>query len=261
MGKIITFTSDFGWTDPYVAAVKGVIKSIAPDAEIIDITHGIEPADVLGAGLALASASPFFPDGTVHLAVVDPGVGTDRRLLAARLDSHLFVAPDNGLLARVHERAADRTVVALTESRYWRPDPSPTFHARDIMGPVAAHLVLGVTLEELGGPTGEIVDDGWEPACVLLAGAIRGKVVAIDRFGNCITNIRECDLVPLAPAGAIVRARERDIPLARTFADVPLGDPLSYLGSSGCLEIAVNRGSAADLLHLKKGETITVRPD
>jgi len=261
MGKIITFTSDFGWTGPYIAAVKGVIKSIAPDAEIIDVTHDIEPADVLGAGLALASAAPFFPDGTVHLAVVDPGVGTNRRIIAARLDSHLFVAPDNGLLARVHERAADRTVVVLTQSRYWRENISPTFHARDIMGPVAAHLALDVTLEELGDPTHEIVHDGWEPACVLPAGAIRGKVVAVDRFGNCITNIRECDLAALAHAGGIVLARGRTVPLARTFADVPLDDPVAYLGSAGFLEIAVNQGSAADLLHLEKDETITLRPD
>lgn len=257
MGGIITFTSDFGLRDVYVGSVKGVIKTIAPDVEIVDITHGIERGDIIGGGLALASACRHFPTGTVHLAVVDPGVGTDRKIVAAELDEHLYVAPDNGLLARAAARAKSRRFVLAENDRYFRRPVSTTFHGRDAMGPVAAHLTKGVAMDELGPVVQEIVTDGWEPAHLASDGVVTGKVVAVDHFGNCITNIAEGDL---PGEEALAYAGDREIPFARTFGDVPCGRAVAYTGSAGYVEIAVNLGSAARELRLEKGAWVSVMP-
>ncbi|MFH0963080.1 MAG: SAM-dependent chlorinase/fluorinase [Planctomycetota bacterium] len=254
MTPIITFTSDFGHSDPYVAAVKGVMKSVAPTAEIIDITHEVPPGDVLAGGLALASAAFFFPVGTVHLAVVDPGVGTDRCIAAADLDGRFFVAPDNGLLCRAASRASERRFVYVENPRYWRPDPCPTFHGRDIMGPVAAHLAAGAALDLLGPPATALVPDAWEPPACLPGGLLQGKVVSIDRFANCITNISSGDLVRVK---TVVTAGQ-SVPFVHTFADVPVGAPLAYFGSSGYLEVAVNRADASRTLGLRIGDPVSV---
>jgi len=256
MGGIITFTSDFGLTDVYVGSVKGAIKTIAPDVDIIDITHGIERGDIVGGGLALASACRYFPTGTVHLAVVDPGVGTDRRIIAAELDEHVYVAPDNGLLGRVAARAKSRRFVYVEDERYFRQSVSATFHGRDVMGPVAAHLAAGVAMDDLGPAALEIVTDGWERARVRDDGTVMGKVVAMDHFGNCITNIAETDL---PGKEAHVRAGDTEIPIARTFGDVPAGSAVAYVGSAGTLEVAVNMGSAARGLRLGRGDQVSVK--
>ena len=257
MGGVITFTSDFGLTDVYVGSVKGAIKTIAPDVDIIDITHGIERGDIVGGGLALASACRYFPTGTVHLAVVDPGVGTDRGIIAAELDEYFYVAPDNGLLGRVAARTKSRRFVYVENERYFRQPVSATFNGRDVMGPVAAHLAAGVAMTDLGPAVREIVADGWEPARVRDDGTVMGKVVAVDHFGNCITNIAEADL---RVKDAYVRAGDCEIPVARTFGDVAPGSAVAYVGSAGYLEVAVNMGSAARKLPLGRGDQVSVKP-
>src|SRR5690606_30206461 len=183
-----------GLRDPYVAAMKGAMLRVAPGLRLVDVTHEVEPQDVMGAAFLLRQALPYFPEGTVHLAVVDPGVGTARRPLAAAFGGHLFGGPDNGLLALLvgpgeGERAAPDAVVVLDRPAFWHtPTPSRTFHGRDVFGPVAAHLAAGRALDEVGTPTDDYERLLWALP-IADAEGIQGWVVHVDRFGNCITNV------------------------------------------------------------------------
>jgi len=267
---IVTLTTDFGLADVYVGVLKGVIWSIYPQARIVDLTHQILPQAVLQGAFLLAEACPYFPYGTVHLAVVDPGVGTERAAIALETPHALFVAPDNGLLSCVWEnlsageRAASR-LVELSERRYWRSpavdfQPAPTFHGRDIFAPVAAHLAAGLPLEALGQPRESLVLlEGCRPLR-LENGSILGQIVHIDRFGNCRTNIGADWVEELAGQGElkIVCGTCRLTGLVRTYAEGEPGRPLALIGSHGRLEIALREDSAAARLGLRIGDVVRV---
>ncbi len=259
---IVTLLTDFGLDDTYAGVLKGVIWEICPQARIADLTHQVSPQNILQGAYLLATACRYFPPGTVHLAVVDPGVGSGRAAIAAETPTALFVAPDNGLLSFVweelspQERAAAR-VVELREPRYWRPPVSDTFHGRDIFAPVAAHLAAGLPLESLG-PLRETMHLLETAPQVGADGAVVGRILHVDHFGNCISNIRREQVSAVLQQGSFHCAirEHRFTALSRTYAEAPPGAPLTLIGSSGRLEIAVRNGSAAAQLGLAIGDPI-----
>jgi S-adenosylmethionine hydrolase len=264
---IITLLTDFGLEDSYVAEMKGVILSIVPDAALVDITHLIPPQDVVRGALVLAAAFHQFSAGTVHLAVVDPGVGTQRRGIAVRAAGHAFVGPDNGLLQLALERARRLPAfqrleaVHLDRPSFWLPDISPTFHGRDVFGPIAAHLARGVPLEEVGTPI-ESLTELAVPLAPTQApdGAVMGQVIATDRFGNLTTNVRADLLRNVGAADVVIEVAGRRIKgLNRTYGDGQPGDLLALFGSAGYLEIAVVNGNAKRALGVGVGAEVTVR--
>lgn len=270
---VVTLLTDFGQDDGYVAAMKGTILSLAPHATVVDISHGIPPQDVHGAAFTLAQVHPFFPAGTVHLVVVDPGVGTERRPLLAAAGGAWFVAPDNGVLSYVLNAAPDpapaitppeprlrpllppHAAWVLDRPAWHRPQVSHTFHGRDIFAPVAARLVAGVVPEQMGRPTGEVTVLNIPEPRRRGDGAIAGCIVHVDRFGNLITNIAAAGI----PAGAVVTAGRTWVRgISRTYAEG--GDIVALGGSSGRLEIAVRNGNAAQQLGLQRWDPVLVTP-
>lgn len=260
---LLTLTTDFGLDDAYLAAMRGVILSVAPDCRLVDISHGIAAQDVMGAAFVLRGSVPYFPHGTVHLAVVDPGVGTDRRAIATRIGGHTFVGPDNGMFSLLldgDDLFAPEETVVLDRPDFWRtPNPSPTFHGRDVFAPVAAHLTAGRALSEVGSPTNTIQQLHWVQPLADDQG-IRGWVVHIDRFGNAITNIPG-DLLATSASGRDLKCYIGSEILSgvhRTYGDVDAGEPVVLVGSAGLLEISVNGGDAAALLSIQKGSAVSV---
>jgi S-adenosyl-L-methionine hydrolase (adenosine-forming) len=261
--RIITLLTDFGLEDGYVAAMKGVIAGIAPDARLVDITHLVPPQDVAFARFRLLTVAPFFPAGTVHLAVVDPGVGTARRALGVRSRSgSLFVGPDNGVLTGALEADPPIAAVELSEPGVWRtPDPSATFHGRDIFAPIAAHLAGGAALESLGRSIArdELVKlelPHWER----VPGGATGAIQAVDRFGNLISNVPGTALAGRGSWSAAISGRT--LPGHRTYGDVPPGSALALVGSHGFVELAVHRGDARRTLGAAVGDRVQIRcPD
>jgi S-adenosylmethionine hydrolase len=253
----IALLSDFGWDDGYVGAIKGAILAVCPQARLLDLTHAIEPGNVAAASRALARAAQTFPPGTVFLSVVDPGVGSARRGLAAEVDLRLHVAPDNGLLDGVLESARRVRAVSLERREHWRSaDPSPVFHGRDVFAPVAGFLAAGGALEALGpevDPASLVRLELPQPR--LRAGAWHGQVVAADRFGNLATNL-------LAPPGArgTVEVAGLTLELREHYAQVAPGELLALVGSDGRIEIACNRGRASERLRAAPGLLVVWRP-
>ncbi len=259
MSRILLLT-DFGTRDGYPAAMKGVIWSIAPQAEVADLTHDIPPQDVLAAALTLGRTAPYFPAETIFVAVVDPGVGTPRRPLAARLGAHLYVAPDNGLLTLVLQKAeADRApveLVHLDRTQYWLPQVSRTFHGRDIFAPAGAHLANGTALAELGTPIGDPVRLHL-PEAQRTSYGWQGEVIHVDHFGNLATNLGSEHL----PATGAVEVRirgERIAGVAQAFGQKPNGALTALIDSAGALSIAVVNGSADGRLGAGVGEKVEV---
>ena len=251
----ITLLTDFGTADGYVAAMKGVISTIAPEAVIDDASHDIPPGDVFAASMTLSRYWRLYPPGTIHVVVVDPGVGTDRRAVAARIDDRLFVAPDNGILTRVLAEGQEADVVVLESSAHRREEVSATFHGRDIFAPAAAHLARGVPLHKLGGPVSDLVRLRLpEPTRGPLG--VEGEIVHVDRFGNLITNVPG---TWVAPESRIIVAGVEITSLGRTYADVEPGAALALTGSTGMLEISVRDGSAAESLAAGRGARVIVR--
>jgi S-adenosylmethionine hydrolase len=266
---IITFLTDFGLQDDFVGTCHGVIKRIAPDTDIVDITHGIEPQQVLQGALVLASTLPYMPEG-VHLAVVDPGVGTDRKAIALRSgDGRLHVGPDNGLLVLAAEQLGGIDGVWELESPMYRLEPvSRTFHARDVFAPAAAHLARGLGPTELGPalePASLVRLD--VPSPVTSDGFVRAHILIVDRFGNVQLNLTTEDLsrAGIEPGTQV----EIEIGLQRfyacaalTYADVRVGDLVLYEDAYGNIALAINVGNAAEMLSARAGDTvdITVRP-
>jgi len=259
MPPIVTLTTDFGLRDPFVGIMKGVILSICPSARLVDLTHEIGPQDVLGACLALEAALPFFPDGTVHLVVVDPGVGSARRPLAVRVGGHSLVGPDNGALTPAL-RGARWAAVALAARDYRLADVSRTFHGRDVFAPAAAYLAAGVPLERLGPAVTDPVLLAI-PASRLESGALVGEVLDVDRFGNLLTSIDAARLAEVPGAGpATVEVAGRAIGgLVDAYADGPADRPAAIVGSTGRLEIFVRSGSAHLALGAGRGAAVRVR--
>lgn len=251
----ITLLTDFGTADGYVAAMKGVIAALAPGVPIDDATHDIPPGDVASGAWALARYWDLYPEGTIHIAVVDPGVGTARRGLAARIGGRYFVAPDNGILTRVLDAGAAVEAVEITARRLMRDVASATFHGRDVFAPVAAHLAIGVRLSELGGRVDDLVRLELPHPEKTPTGA-RGSVVHVDRFGNLITDI-PASWVP--GSACVVVAGRRVGPMRRTYGDVRAGELVALIGSAGFLEISVRNGSAAAVLGVGPGARVELQ--
>jgi S-adenosylmethionine hydrolase len=260
----ITFLSDFGLKDDFVGTCHGVIKRIAPDAEIIDITHGIPPQSILQGALVLANTIGFMPVG-VHLAIVDPGVGGPRRPLALRdAESRLYVGPDNGLLLPAANRAGIESAHELTNPEYALESISRTFHGRDLFAPAAAHLASGVSLADLGPPLDPeslIRLDLPEP--VITDGAIEAMLLYVDSFGNIALNLDRDDVTALGIVSGtrleLELAGERYYAvMARTFADARSGDVILYEDSYKNMSVAISRGSAARMLHASPGQRIRI---
>ncbi|GMU38824.1 MAG: SAM-dependent chlorinase/fluorinase [Phycisphaerae bacterium] len=246
--NLITLTTDFGTADAYVAIMKGVIAGVAPKARVIDVTHDVPPYGIRDAAHVLRCLRPWYPSGTVHVCVVDPGVGTDRRILLARCAGSFFLVPDNGVITFVHRDAPIEALHVVENRQYFLSAVSRTFHGRDIFAPVAARLASGVKPESFGRATDrlELLPEEWN--VVLTREGVAGRVIRADRFGSLITNIHAKDLGPLIhrPQQTEVRVNDASIgPLRATYADIPPGEMLALIGSSGFLEVAVNRGSAA----------------
>ena len=254
---IITLTTDFGLSDPYVAMMKGVILSINPSARLVDISHHIPAGSVLEAARLIREAAPFFPKGTVHVAVVDPGVGTDRRPIAIETESYVFVGPDNGVFWPVTHQEAQARVFHLNEGAYFLPHVTRTFHGREIFAPVAAHLSLGVDLARMGAVITDPVSlDLPEP--FEKEGRLYGQIVHEDHFGNLVTNIHAEVLAeflksghPLIQVGNLTLKQLRE-----TYAHAGKGEILALINSAGFLEIAVNRGRASEVVGIRSQDLI-----
>ena len=260
MHPIITLTTDFGHKDPFVAVMKGVILQHAPHARVIDLTHEIRVHWPAEAGFWLSRSYRYFPAGTVHVAVVDPGVGTERNIIAVEFDGHVFLAPDNGLLPTVVGDATDYRAWHLSDEwldRQGWPQPSATFHGRDIFAPLAAGIASGqFAPADIGPPVKDLVPSLLE-APVLSRDEIHGSVVTIDHFGNLITNIDESHI--RSATKPQVRIASLHLDLHNAYGSVKPGDFLALINSFGALEIARAEGSAADALGLGRGAPVTVR--
>jgi S-adenosylmethionine hydrolase len=257
---VITLTTDFGTSDPFVGVMKGVIFSRYLDARIVDVTHAIQPQNVAEASFWLARSYRYFPAGTVHVAVVDPGVGSDRRIVAVRSATHILLAPDNGLLADITLMDTSASCVAVDSEvidRVGLPSRSATFHGRDIFAPLAAELGSGkLRFEDLGSPIADLIASP-SPRAIASGASVVGVVVTIDRFGNLLTNIDAALLARSGEPKVMVEARE--YPVVRTYADAAPGDVVALRNAFNVLEIARVGGSAALHLNLSRGATVTLK--
>jgi len=254
---IITLITDFGLADPYLAMMKGAILSINPDARLVDISHDIMAGSILQAAGMIRETIPFFPEGTVHVAVVDPSVGSERRLIVLEAGRHLFVGPDNGLFWPLIEEYGEARIIHLTESKYFLPHIARTFHGRDVFAPVAAHLSLGVDPEEMG----PILKDPVElrsPKPHKEDDMLYGQVMRVDNFGNLITNISQEDLESfLKKSNPIINIGNLEIKrLDNIYSDVEKGEPLALIDSSNLLEIAINLGRASEYVGIDSCEIV-----
>ncbi len=259
--RVITLLTDFGCQDAYVAAMKGVILGINPEAILVDITHDIPAQDILAGALVLAAAAPYFPPDTIHLAVVDPGVGGTRRGLAAKCRNLYYVGPDNGLFALAW--ASDESqlsIVSLSETSYFRTPVAPTFHGRDIFAPVAAHLSLGVVLSAFGPPLPDPVLLSF-PHPTFGPETVQGEIIYQDHFGNLVSNVRGKDLLAWLTGGTcqLEIGSQTLTSLQRTYAEVSAGELLALIGSHGYLEVACAFASAAQQLGSAVGTPLLIR--
>jgi S-adenosylmethionine hydrolase len=256
--SVITLTTDFGPRDWFVGTMKGVILGICPRAALVDITHEVPAGDIPGGAFALAAACRFFPKGTIHVVVVDPGVGSARRAIAVQTADYFFVAPDNGVLSWVLAKQKVRAIHALENETHFLSPVSNTFHGRDIFAPAAAHLGRGLPIRRLGPALKDYVRLDW-PQPRERRGEIEGEVVYIDRFGNAITNLEGQMLTSVHGEEREVRAGRRRCPIKPFYQAMPAGEALALVGSSGFLEVAVNGGSAKEALRLKVGSPVLLR--
>jgi len=248
--SIITLTTDFGTSDHFVGVMKGVILGLHPDAQVVDITHQIDPYAISEGGFVVAEAYRWFPKKTVHVVVVDPGVGTLRRPILAEAAGQYFLAPDNGVLSMIYAREKHK-VRAVTAEKFFLQPVSDTFHGRDVFAPAAARLATGAALQDLGAALADPVRLPT-PLLRVEAGDLVGEVIHVDRFGTLVTNLpRE----HVAPDGR-VRVAGHDLPLKATFADVGQREPVAFVGSGGALEIAVRDGRADVVLGLSRGTEV-----
>ncbi len=256
MNRVVSLLTDFGLTDTYVGVMKGVILThVDQPVTIVDLTHGVPAGDIAAAAYLLHTSCRYLPPGSVHVAVVDPGVGSARRILAAEADGALFLAPDNGLLTMVLGEAEKKRVVSVENRVFYLSPLSRTFHGRDIFAPLAAALVRGIKLEDLGPVT-----ETWEKLPLRLveagpSGELRGEVIYIDRFGNMVTNIAG-NALPLSPIVSVGDATIEG--LSRSYASVEAGEAMAIVGSTHRLEISVRGGSAAKMLGVKVGDAVRV---
>ncbi|HEX6983136.1 MAG TPA: SAM-dependent chlorinase/fluorinase [Balneolaceae bacterium] len=258
MHNVITLTTDFGLQDYYVSAMKAVMLGIAPDVRLVDISHEIPSQDIMVGSWILQNSAMLFPDNTVHTVVVDPGVGTERRPIALKVENQFFVGPDNGIFSLL-VKDREFKAVRLTNKKYWRENTSNTFHGRDIFAPVAAHLSCGVNIDDLGERVEELVTYRWTVPIADKDG-LEGMVIHIDKFGNLVTNLSS-ELLEEVIDDKKVKVYVGTFILdevATTFASVTEGEPVAYIGSSGMLEIGINKGNAEKMLGVQKGARVSL---
>ena len=264
--SIITLLTDFGTEDAYVGVMKGAILSINPSAVVVDICHYIDPQDVIEAAYLIKSSYRYFPKGTIHIIVVDPGVGGPRSIVAVELSGHTFLAPDNGVLTLLMDEGEMDTIVRVENTRYFLDSISLTFHGRDIFAPVGAHISKGVPIEKLGPHLGmqELIRLSIPKPYISDKDELIGTIISIDRFGNCISNINENCLNKFVKNGSEKRLEIKIGKtvikrLSHTYTDVEPKRPLAIIGSFGYLEIALNCDNAGRQLNVEKGDTITLK--
>jgi hypothetical protein len=259
---IVTLTTDFGDQDYSVAAMKGVILQIAPRTTIVDVTHRIAPHNVLQAAFIIRHIWPSFARGTIHVVVVDPGVGTPRRILGAQYNGQTIICPDNGILSLLQRDATLEMLREVVNPNILARQIAPTFHGRDIMAPAAAHLARGGKLGDLGPPTDRVEMLSLPQTERMADHSMRGEVIYVDGFGNLITNLGRDELVHTLNSrpGAHVWLGDRDLgPIRQTYGQVEAGHGIALIGSAGMLEIAVNRGDAADQFGVQVGSPVLVK--
>ncbi len=256
--NLITLTTDFGHKDPFVGTMKGVIFGINPNAHVIDLCHGIPPQDLTAAALALCSSVPFFPRGSIHVAVVDPGVGTRRKPLLIESEGSFFIGPDNGIFGPVLQGKGMGQVIELSNENYYLKPTSSTFHGRDIFAPAAAYLSLGISPQELGAKVNSFERLDW-PQIIKTETLIQGEVLYIDGFGNLITNVRARDLSGLQPETLLISLGSITIHgLAPNYASAREGEYVALIDSWELLEISTFRGNAHLRSGAKKGDKVRI---
>lgn len=258
MKQIITLATDFGIKDSYAGIMKGVILSINPDAKILDITHLVSHQNIFEGAIVISEAYKYFPKGTIHIGIVDPGVGSKRKPILIETDRYFFIGPDNGLFSLALKKERIKKAVHLTNKKYFLKDVSSTFHGRDIFAPVAAHLSLGKKPDSFGKPLNtrpQLID---MPEPIKKRGSIIGEVIYIDSFGNLITNINKEDIARFNKPLEIIIKRIRIKGISKTYVDGKKGLPIAVIGSSGNLEIACYADSASEILQIKQGEKVEV---
>jgi len=259
---IVTLTTDFGLSDHFVGTIKGIILNIAPDTEIVDICHAVQAFDVLDGAISIAQSYAYFPTGTTHLVVVDPGVGSARRPILASTDKYHFVAPDNGVLSLIYGREERMRVRHITAEHYFVQPVSNTFHARDVFAPVAGYLAKGVDTAKFGDEVSDYVRFNPPKPKAIDSKTLRGVVLKVDRFGNLITNFTPQDVPwlfqPTRPAFKITVGKCEVTEIHTNYADGMPNQTFGILGSMGYLEIAANRGPAAQLAGSGKGTEVNI---
>jgi S-adenosyl-L-methionine hydrolase (adenosine-forming) len=260
--KIITLTSDFGMKDPYVAEMKATVLGIYPEATLIDISHEIQKFNIQMGAYILSAATAYFPKGTIHIAVVDPGVGTRRRSILIQTKQGFLIGPDNGVLSLAAERDSIENIYEISNPCFMLPFISNTFHGRDIFASVAAHLAKGVAIIEVGREIKEIVKPEFTKI-VRKKDSLEGRVLHLDGFGNIITNITKAQIANLDACSQLdvkLSGRKVRLKICKTYGEAKQMEPLALIGSHGYLEIAINQSSAAEKLKVKFGDKITVLP-
>ncbi len=265
MRPVLTFTTDFGADGPYVAEMKGVAISLCPDATLVDVTHDVPPQNVRAGAFVMMRVVPHYPAGTVHVGVVDPGVGTDRAIICLRVAGQFLVGPDNGLLSWAAEKLADLhdskiECRRVANKELWRGEVSSTFHGRDIMTPVAAHLARGVPFDAVGPRMDDWLRLAWPPI-ERNATSVTGEVIFVDHFGNLVTNVPGSAVQQLAGQGRLMcdAGALRGIPVVNTYGAATPGSVVCIVGSADLAEIAVVNGNAAERLGLPIGQRVTIR--
>ncbi|MDO8745517.1 MAG: SAM-dependent chlorinase/fluorinase [Candidatus Brocadiaceae bacterium] len=289
--RVITLLTDFGTQDAYVGVMKGVIAGINPFANIIDICHNVPPQDIFNGAYLMYTAYKYFPKGTIHTAIVDPGVGSKRDIVCVETKDYFFLVPDNGLLSFIVQEEKPKSIIRLTNSKYFLPLPSSTFHGRDVFAPVAAHLSLGVKPQQLGIMINQLEQLYIPKPFRKKTGQVEGQIIYIDRFGNLITNITKEHLMQHDHSQSLFKTQMKEIPLPvslpsqggdeggvkinlkclettigkkkiigliKTYTDVNAGEPLALIGSAGFLEVSINQGNAQKYFKVDKGSKIII---
>lgn len=284
--RVITLLTDFGNQDAYVGIMKGVIAGINPFANIVDICHSIPPQDVFNGAYLLYTSYKYFPRKTIHVAVVDPGVGSRRDVVCVETKDYFFLVPDNGILSFIVQEERPKSIIRVTNSKYFLPSPSNTFHGRDVFAPVAAHLSLGVKPQQLGIKINQLEQLDIPKPVQKKAGRVEGQIIYIDRFGNLITNITKEYLVKgtggqkpevrsmkpdafekiskekiLSKYDTIETTigKKRIVGLSKTYTDAKPGEPLVLIGSAGFLEVSINQGNAQKYFKVDKGNKVIIK--
>lgn len=258
---VITLTTDFGTRDGYVGVMKGVITKINPSVKIIDISNNIESQNIFQAAYVLCTSYAYFPKGTIHIVVVDPGVGSSRKILCLKTKDYLFLAPDNGALSFIIAREESPSIREITNKELFLPEVSNTFHGRDIFAPTAAHLSKGFNYKGLGKRVSKVKEIDLPKPIRSTGGVLKGEIIYVDGFGNLITNINKEIIKRLREkSGNLVIGvgRKKINKISNSYTEVGENEVLAIFGSSGYLEISVNKGSARDVLNLKKGDKLVL---